>query len=135
MIKKKVLMTWITIMVESPLDSKEIKPVNPKRNQPWIFTGKTDAEAEALIIWPPDTKNWLIGKDTDAGKDGRQDKKGVTEDEMVCIATDSMDTSLSKLQEIVKEREVWWAAVQGAAKSQAQLSDWTAVTTMLWPLT
>ena len=52
-------------------------------------------------------KNWLIRKDTDAGKDGRQDKKGVTEDEMVCIATDSMDTSLSKLQEIVKEREVW----------------------------
>ena len=111
-------------MVESPLDSKEIKPVNPKRNQPWIFTGKTDAEAEALIIWPPDTKNWLIGKDTDAGKDGRQDKKGVTEDEMVCIATDSMDTSLSKLQEIVKNREAWRAAVHGVTNSQT-LGDWT----------
>ena len=72
----------MTIMVDNPLDSKEMKPVNPKRNQPWIFTGKTDAEAEAPILWPPDTKNWLIRKDTDAGKDGRQDKKDVTEDEM-----------------------------------------------------
>ena len=69
-------------MVEGPLDSKKIKPVNPKRNQPWIFTGKTDAEAEAPILRPLDGKNWLIGKDTDAGKDGRQDKKGMTEDEM-----------------------------------------------------
>ena len=73
----------MTIMVESPLDSKEIKPVNTKRNQPWIFTGKTDAEAEAPILWPPDTKNWLIGKDTDAGKDWRWEEKGLTEDEMV----------------------------------------------------
>ena len=69
-------------MVESPLDSKKIKPVNSKRNQPWIFTGKTDAEAEAPILWPLEAKNWLTGKDTDAGKDGRQDKKGMTEDEM-----------------------------------------------------
>ena len=55
--------------LESPLDSKEIKPVNPKEDQPWKFTGKTDAEAEAPILWPPDAKNWLIGKDPDAGKD------------------------------------------------------------------
>ena len=68
---------------ESPLDSKEIKPVNPKGNQPWIFTGSTDAEAEAPILWPPGAKSWLIGKDLDAGKDWRQEEKGMTEDEMV----------------------------------------------------
>ena len=69
--------------LESPLDSKEIKPVNPKRNQPWIFTGRTDAEAEAPILWPPDAKGQLTGKDSDAGKDGRQEDKGTTEDEIV----------------------------------------------------
>ena len=68
--------------LEIPLDCKEIKPVNPKGNQSWIFIGKTDAEAEASIIWPPDA-NWLIGKDPDAGKDGRQEEKGTTEDDMV----------------------------------------------------
>ena len=68
--------------LESPLERKEIKPVTPKGNQPWIFIGRTDAEAEALILWPPDAKSWLTGKDPDAGKDGRQ-KKRVAEDEMV----------------------------------------------------
>ena len=71
--------------LESPLDSKEIKPVNPKGNQSWIFIGRTDAEAEAeaLILWPPNVKSWLIWKDPDAGKDLRQENKGMTEDEMV----------------------------------------------------
>ena len=69
--------------LESPLDSKEIQPVNPKGNKSWLFTGKTDAEAEAPILWPPDAKNGLIGKDPDAGKDWRQEEKGTTEDEMV----------------------------------------------------
>ena len=68
---------------EKPSDSKEIKPVNLKENQLWIFTGRTDAKAEALILWPPDVKSQLIGKDSDAGKDWRQKKKGMTEDEMV----------------------------------------------------
>ena len=68
--------------VESPLDSKEIKPVNPKGNQPWILIRETDAEAEALILWPPGVKSWLIGKDSDAGKDWRQKDKGMTEDWM-----------------------------------------------------
>ena len=67
---------------ESPLDWKEIKPVHPKRNQSWIVTGRTDAEAETPILWPPDVKNWLIGKDPDAGKDWRQEK-GMTKHEMV----------------------------------------------------
>ena len=69
--------------LESPLDCKGIKPVSPKGNQSWIFTGMTDAEAEALILRPPDAKNWFIGKDPDAGKDWRQEEKGMTEDEMV----------------------------------------------------
>ena len=68
---------------ESPLDSKDIKPVNPKGNQPWILIGRTDAEAEAPIIWPPDAKNWLIRKDPEAGKDWRQKEKAAAEDEMV----------------------------------------------------
>ena len=68
---------------ESPLVCKEIEQVNSKGNQPWIFIGKTDAEAEAPIFWPPDTKSWLIRKDPDAGKDWRQKEKGTTEDEMV----------------------------------------------------
>ena len=69
--------------LESPLGYKEIKLVNPKGNQSWIFIGRTDAEAETPILWPPDVKNWLIGKDPDAGKDWRQEEKGMTEDEMV----------------------------------------------------
>ena len=68
--------------LESPLDCKEIKPVNFKGNQPWIFTEGTDAEAEAPILWPPDVKNWFTGKDPNAGKDWRQEEKGTTEDEM-----------------------------------------------------
>ena len=75
---------WTVVLekaIESPLDFKEIKPVNPKGNQSWIFTGKTDVEAP--IFWPPDAKEWLIGKDPHAGKDWRQEEKGTTEDEMV----------------------------------------------------
>ena len=67
---------------ESPLDCKEIQPVNPKGNQSWMFIGRTDAEAEALTLWPPDAKRWLTGKDPDAGKDWRQEEKGAAEDEI-----------------------------------------------------
>ena len=77
---------WTVVLektLENPLDCKEIKPVHPKGNQSWIFIGKTDTEAELLILWPPDVKNWLTGKDPDAGKDWRQEEKGTAEDEMV----------------------------------------------------
>ena len=70
------------MILESAFDSKEIKPVNPKGNQPWIFTGRTVAEAEAPIFWPPDAMSRLIGKDPDAGRDWGQEEKGTTEDEM-----------------------------------------------------
>ena len=69
--------------LESPLDSKEIKPVNPKGNHSWIFIGRTDVKAETPIFWPPNVKNWLFGKDPDARKDLRQQEKGMSEDEMV----------------------------------------------------
>ena len=74
---------WCWRRLESPLDCKEIKAVNPKGNQSWILIERTDAEAEAPILWPPDVKSWPIGKDPDAGKDWRQEEKGATEDEMV----------------------------------------------------
>ena len=80
------LMFWTVVLertLESPLDCKEIKPVHPKGNLSWIFIGRTDAEAETSIFWPPDEKDWLIGKDPDAGKDWRQEEKGMTEVEMV----------------------------------------------------
>ena len=69
--------------LESPLDNKEIQPVHPKGDQSWVFIGRNDAKAESPILWPPDAKKWLIGKDSDAGKDWRQKKKGVAEDEVV----------------------------------------------------
>ena len=77
---------WTVVLektLESPLDCKEIQPVHPKGDQSWVFIGRTDAEAETPILWPPDEKSWLIGKDPDAGKDRAQEEKGMTEDEMV----------------------------------------------------
>ena len=107
----------------SPLDSKEIKPVNSKGNQPWIFIGRTDAETEGPVLWLPDAKTWLIGRDLAAGKDGGQKEKGATEDEMVGWHHGLNGHESEQTPGDLKGREAWHAAVHGASKSWTQLSN------------
>ena len=134
---------WCWRRLLSPLDCKEIKPVNPKGNQPWIFIGRTDAETEAPILWPPDVKSRLIGKNPDAGKDWRQEEKGTTEDEMV-----GFNDSLIPLTSLIlliqwtwvraSSRRCWRTGKPGMLQSMGlqrvgtRLSYWTTTKEGFW---
>ena len=120
---------WSVVLektLECPLDSKEIKPVNPSGNHSWIFIGRTDVEAEITILWPHDAKNWLIWKDPDAGKDLM---KGLTEDEMVGWYHWLNGPEFEQASGVGK---AWWAAVHGVTRSWTWLSNWTELTECSW---
>ena len=121
--------SWSVVLektLESPLACKEIQAVSPKGNQPWIFIGRTDAEAEAPVLWPPDVKSWLLGKDPDAGKDWGQVEKETTEDEMVGWHHWFNRHEFEQILSGSRDRGGWCASAHGVEKTR--LSDWTTVT-------
>ena len=120
--------------LESPLDCKEIHPVHPKADPSWVFIGRTDAEAETPILWPPDAKSWLIGKDPDAGQDWRQEEKGMTEDEMVGWHHWLYGHEFGQALGVGDGQGSLVGCSPRATKSRTWLSDWTELNLLLYPL-
>ena len=119
---------WTVVLektLEGHLDCKEIQPIHPKGDQSWVFTGRTDAEAETPMLCPPHAKCWLIQKDSDAGRDWGQDEKRYDRGWDVWMVSPPRWTWVGKLRELVVDREVWRAAIHRVTKSQTRLSDWT----------
>ena len=118
---------WTVVLektLESPLDCKEIQPVHSRGYQSWVFFGRKDAKAETPVLWPPHAKSWLIGKDSDAGRDWGQEK-GMTEDRMAGWHHWLDGHESEWTLELVMDREAWHAVIHGVAKSRTRLSDWT----------
>ena len=119
---------WTVVLektLESCLDCKEIQAIQLKGDQSCVFFRRNDAKAETPILWPPHVKSWLIGKDSDAGRDWGQEEKGMTEHEMAGWHHRLDDMSLGEFRELVMDREAWRAAIHGVTKRQTRLSDWT----------
>ena len=124
----KELMLWTVVLektLEGPLDCKEIQPIHSKENWSWVFIGRTDAEAETPILWPCHVKSWLIGKDSDAGRDWGQEEKGMTEDEMAGWHHRLDRHEFEWTPGVGDGQEAWCAAIHGVSKCQTWLRDWT----------